>query len=358
MILTRYFIRELLVSTFTITGILLLIVISARLIVYLNDAVAGIIPTEAVFLVMLYNLPAFLQLILPLGFFISILLVYGRMYVENEMTVLKACGYGPMEVMKITFWPALLMAAIVGLFSIWLSPLAAQKLDQFYEDQQKQSEFSFLTPGRFNAMGKGDKVSYTQALSVDRKELKGVFIADGETLLWAESGTQFVNEKTGSRYLELHNGKRFDGRAGDLKFDRMAFDSYAIKIAEQSAEAKAAKKESKSSLSLWQSDKVDDSAQLHYRVGLLLLVPIITLIAFPLSNVNPRQGRYSKLLPAILLYMAYYTLLVTGQSVMGDGKSPEWMALWWVHVIFLALGLILTFGREVMIHLRRRARHA
>ncbi|MEH6347682.1 MAG: LptF/LptG family permease, partial [Bermanella sp.] len=92
MILTRYFLKELLTSTFVITGILMLIVVSARLVVHLNKAVAGIIPPEAVFYTIIYNSPSFLQLILPLGFYISILLVYGRMHSENEMTVLHATG--------------------------------------------------------------------------------------------------------------------------------------------------------------------------------------------------------------------------------------------------------------------------
>ena len=84
MILTRYFLRELLTSTFVITGILMLIVISARLVVHLNEAVAGVIPPEAVLFTIMYNSPSFLQLILPLGFYISILLVYGRMHSEKD----------------------------------------------------------------------------------------------------------------------------------------------------------------------------------------------------------------------------------------------------------------------------------
>ena len=50
-----------------------------------------------------FRLPGFLQLILPLGLFLGILLAYGRLYLESEMTVLSATGmsqrrllaYGP-----------------------------------------------------------------------------------------------------------------------------------------------------------------------------------------------------------------------------------------------------------------------
>lgn len=345
LILTRYFVRELLTSTFVITGVLMMIVISARLIVYLNQAVAGIISTKMVFYTVLFNTPMFLQLILPLGFFISILLVYGRMYVENEMTTLHACGYGPSHVLKTTLVPAAMMAVIVALLSLWLSPKSAELLDRYYQEQQKESEFSFLTPGRFQSFGKGgSRVSYAEGLSDDRKAMKGVFIADGDTLLLADYGTQYVKDDTGSRYLELTNGRRFDGTPGQLEFRSMEFESYSVKIAEESAAAKAARQEAKSSFSLLGSDKLKDRAQLHYRIGLVLLIPIVTLIAFPLAKVNPRQGRYSRLLPAILIYMAYYSSMVTGLSVMGDGKTPEWGGLWWIHGIFLTIGIGLMFG--------------
>jgi lipopolysaccharide export LptBFGC system permease protein LptF len=53
-----------------------------------------------------------------------------------------------------------------------------------------------------------------------------------------------------------------------------------------------------------------------------LLVFIVTLMAVPLSRVNPRQGRFLKLLPAILLYMAYLTILIAARGALEKGKIP------------------------------------
>ncbi len=344
MILTRYFLRELLTSTFVITGILMLIVVSARLVVHLNKAVAGIIPPEAVFYTIVYNSPNFLQLILPLGFYISILLVYGRMYSENEMTVLHSTGFGPKQIFKITMAPVAVMMVLIGFLSLWLAPTAAYKLDAYYQKQQQESEFSFITPGRFNAIGnKGQKVSYAESLSVDRKQMQKVFMADGDTLILADSGRQYVNPETGSRYLELINGRRFTGTAGNAELDTMAFDKYAVKIAEESSVAKKARYEATSTWALMQSKKRQQKARLHYRIGLFLLVPIIVLIAFPLSYVRPRAGRYGKMLPAIMIYMVYYTSLITARKWMEQGDSPLWLGLWWLHGIFLSIGLFFMY---------------
>ena len=354
MILTRYFLRELLTSTFVITGILMLIVVSARLVVHLNKAVAGIIPPEAVFYTIWYNSPGFLQLILPLGFYISILLVYGRMHSENEMTVLYSTGFGPKQVFKITMAPVGVMMLLIGFLSLWLAPTAADKLDTYFQQQQQESEFSFITPGRFNAIGnKGEKVSYAQTLSTDRKQMQNVFIADGDTIILAESGRQYVNESSGSRYLELVNGRRVTGEPGKALLETMGFEKYAVKIAEESNVAKKARLEAVSTWQLWNSQRRADNARLHYRIGLFLLIPIIVLIAFPLSHVKPRQGRYGKMLPAIVIYMVYYTMLITARKWMEQGQTPQWLGLWWLHGIFILTGVILMLWPSFMMKLSR-----
>ena len=95
------------------------------------------------------------------------------------------------------------------------------------------------------------------------------------------------------------------------------------------------------------SDHRAHKARLHYRIGLFLLIPIIVFIAFPLSHVKPRQGRYGKMLPAIVIYMVYYTTLITARKWMEQGDTPEWIALWWLHGIFLAIGLFLMYWPKV-----------
>ena len=80
-------------SMLAVTLVLLLIFMSGRFIKYLAKAASGGISPEILLAIMAYRLPGFLELILPLGFFIGILMAYGRMYLESEMTVLHACGY-------------------------------------------------------------------------------------------------------------------------------------------------------------------------------------------------------------------------------------------------------------------------
>ena len=74
-----------------------------------------------------------------------------------------------------------------------------------------------------------------------------------------------------------------------------------------------------------------------------LLVFVVTLLAVPLSRVNPRQGRFLKLLPAVFLYMAYLALLIAARGALDKGKIPQSLGLWWVHGVFVLIGLLLLY---------------
>ena len=95
-------------------------------------------------------------------------------------------------------------------------------------------------------------------------------------------------------------------------------------------------------------------AELQWRLSLPLLVFIVTLMAVPLSRVNPRQGRFLKLLPAILLYMAYLTILIAARGALEKGKIPPALGLWWVHGIFLVIGLGLLYWEPMRLKMASR----
>ncbi len=101
-------------------------------------------------------------------------------------------------------------------------------------------------------------------------------------------------------------------------------------------------------------DDLRSRTELQWRLSLPLLVFIVTLMAVPLSRVNPRQGRFLKLLPAILLYMAYLTILISARGALEKGKLPAALGLWWVHAIFLAIGLGLLYWEPLRLKMASR----
>ena len=67
----------------------------------------------------------------------------------------------------------------------------------------------------------------------------------------------------------------------------------------------------------------------------------MTLIAVPLARVNVRQGKFAKMLPAILLYLGYFGLMVAGRKALEDQVIPAYLGMWWIHLMALGMGLLL-----------------
>ena len=165
MIILRYLTKDVLVNTFAVSLVLLLIILSGRFVSLLADAAAGKYAVDVLFSMIGYRMPGFLQIILPLGFYIAILLAYGRFYIESEMVVLFACGMSQRQLVAITLVPAFFIAMLVSIFSFWLVPLGSQQYAKVVDEQRKRSEFETLNPGRFQTLGQGQTMTYVDDIT-------------------------------------------------------------------------------------------------------------------------------------------------------------------------------------------------
>ena len=352
MILFRYLARELSGTLTAVTIVLVMIMMSGRLISQLAAAADGEIPLEVVFFTLLLRLPSFLEMILPLALFLSILLTYGRLYADSEMTVLTATGFSDAKLLGYTLIPALALMTVVGTFSLLLTPMGAQKMEALYDKQAQMTEFELLSPGRFQSAPKGNRVTYTESLSTDKTQMNNVFIADGNSLMVARRGTQYVSDESGSRFLELHEGRRYDLTPGSAELKILDFERYGVRIAEEAEERRQLRKEAVPTAELFGSDEPKHQAQLQWRFSLILMVPIVTLIAFPLSKVNPRQGRFARLFPAILLFMVYISLLIAMTGMIEKRTLSPDIGLWSLHVIYGCIAAMLLFWPILMRRIR------
>ncbi|MWK56798.1 LPS export ABC transporter permease LptF [Pseudomonas otitidis] len=367
MIVFRYLSREVLVTLSAVSAVLLVIIMSGRFIKYLAQAAQGALDPGVLFLIMGYRIPGFLQLILPLGLFLGFLLAYGRLYLDSEMTVLSATGMSQQRLMAYSLAPATLVALMVAWLSLGLAPQGVTAVGRIINQQDALTEFDTLVPGRFQTLKSGNRVTYTESLSADRGELGGVFISEkrlsqdnkeqGIGVLVAESGRQVIHED-GSRYLILENGYRYDGNPGKADYRAIKYETYGILLPKPEISAEVGEREAIPTRDLLGSDNPRYQAELQWRLSIPMLVFVVTLLAVPLSRVNPRQGRFLKLLPAILLYMAYLSMLIAVRGQLDKGKIPMALGLWWVHGIFLSVGLLLLYWEPLRLKwaARRSAR--
>lgn len=347
MIVFRYLAKEVFNNMLAVTGILLMILLSGRFIKYLAQAASGELSPDVLFEIMLYRIPGFLELILPLGLFLGILLGYGRLYLESEMVVLNACGISQKRLVAYAMGPALFTAASIALLSFWVSPGGAAEVVRVFDEQKSRSQLESLIVGRFQShSGEGQRVSYTDRLEEDGT-MGRVFLAEvtaegTPVIITAEAGQKSRIGEIGQEYLVLQNGLRYEGVPGEAAYQETRFGGYGVRLDPPEVRSGVIKASAKPTAELLNSSDPVDIAQLHWRGSLPLLALVVTLLAVPLSRVNPRQGRYARMLPAILLYLLYLTLLSTVRSKIEDGRIDAG-ALYLVHLIFFGIALNLLF---------------
>ncbi|WP_417595403.1 LPS export ABC transporter permease LptF [Oceanospirillum sp.] len=355
MILFRYLVREVLLTLTAVSAVLLLIILGGRFIGLFQDVAEGSLSLDFLWTLLLLQFPSVLELILPLGFFLSVMLTYGRLYQENEMGVLMACGFSPNRLLSYTLMTGLLVASVVASFSLWLTPWSESRVAQILEEQKQRVDFSTIKPGRFQEFS-GGQVVYTEELTDSNTRMHTVFLSqevtddDGQkrtAVFKAEQGYQYLDATTGSRYLVLENGSRTEGRAGLGDFSLLTFERYAVRMSERKATTISYKVRQMPTSAVWNSDKIEHQAAFQWRISLPLMVIVVTMIAVPLSYVRPRQGRFAKLFPAIFLHIFYLSGLISVQGMIEKGKLDPAVGLWVVHGVFLMIAAYLLLKEPV-----------
>ncbi len=349
MIIYRYLTRQILQVTAATTFILLAIVVLGRFLKYLAQASQGEIDPGVLVALMSYRIPEFIQLILPLALLLSILLAYGRMYADNEMTVLSACGLSQRRLLGITLISSILVAITVGLLSLILTPLGLVNTDRLLEAQKDLNEFDIMVPGLFQNISRGERTTYTE--DIEGEEMQNVFMHESSTGRVTVASTAVpVEDEEGARFVLFNDGSVAEN--DQQGFVLTQFREMGVRIpARKISINENVEERSMTTVALWRLREPEHLAELQWRISLILLIPVLTLMAVPLSRVSPRQGRFAKLVPAVLLYIAYFSLLLVSRDLTVSGDIPAVLGQWWVHVVFLLLGWALFSGKLPAINL-------
>lgn len=336
-----------------VTLILLVVALTSRFIQYLSQAVAGELASDVLFLLILYRLPDFLLVILPLALFLGILLAYGRMYADNEMVILLGSGFSPRRLLLATLGTSSIVMVVVAVLSLQLAPWGVRNTEQLKQNQDQLTELDLIIAGQFQSFGDGNRVTYAERINDSgsgERQLQNVFVAvsgaedeSGQSsprIIVAESARPEVDIETGVRFMRLENVLQYDGAPGAMDFSIGQFDVQSIVLPDSTNIEPILEEESLTTRQLLGSELPEHQAELQWRISTLLLIPIITLIAVPLSKVDPRQGRYSKLVPAALLYAVYFVLLQFSRDMIAAESLPALVGMWWVHALFIGIALL------------------
>ncbi|HBL97308.1 MAG TPA: LPS export ABC transporter permease LptF [Psychrobacter sp.] len=400
--------RQVASTTALVLGFLVVMMLGGRLIRYFGIAAEGRLDISLLFTIIGYNLPYFLELILPLAFFIALMLVFGRLYVDQEMAVINASGVSRGRLARLM--TPLILALFVGeaALSIVGKPWGVRSSEAVWQQQALTSAFDLIRPNEF--ISSGNYHLYVGSLSDDKKKLQDVILIQSEptpkgntgksadmnntidqetadqmgisdmpkdiinrdakdiskdTITLAKRAEQVNTGNSGVTQLDLFQGRRYEVGAGSLKYNQVAFDRYRITLTESSQEVITEDNiETQPIGPLWQAATGDAQAdtnnalraaqgELGYRLALPWLMIIAPMLAVPLAQVRPRQGRWLRLFPSILLFVSCALGIISLKNAVSKGSISVWAYAWLV-LGFMALALYLNWGSRVQHRLRFR----
>ncbi len=207
-ILDRHVLTETAVAGGVATGAFIFVMAAGNVLSQVAGAIAAgrVTAFEGLELIGLL-LPGLIPYVLPLGMLTGVLMAFGRMGAQHELTAMKAGGLSLLRIAA----PALLLAAGLALASAWINLEVATRSNDEYRrvlmGSVKDNPASLITPGEINRQFKGLII---QARERNGSVLRDLWIwrldAEGrlfETIHTAEGRLTKVDKPDGSAVLRL-----------------------------------------------------------------------------------------------------------------------------------------------------------
>ena len=365
MILRRYMTQQVAANTAIVLLFLMALMLGGRLIRYFGIAAEGRLDVGLLFAIIGYNIPTFLELILPLSFFIALMLVLGRMYVDQEMSVLFASGISRGRLTR------LMIPLITGLFvfqmgiSLLAKPWGLSNSEHIWQTQSLGSLLDLVRPKTF--ISSGNYHLYVDEFDKEKRELKNLYvvqqqtdksgkIAKNDVIITATRAYQVPSKDTdSSMQLDLFQGRRYELGTNQANYNQASFEKYRItlekpaseKITETNVETQTTAK------LLANTQKPEVKAELGYRLTMPWLIIIAAMLATPLAQVRPRQGRWLRLLPSVLIFASCAISIISLRTAIGKERISEYAYIWLI-LGFIAFALLLNWQSRVVHRVRYR----
>jgi len=347
-IFQRSILREFGQLALAVFATLFAITLTTQLIRFLGQAAGGKVQSESVLALLGFSALNYLPVLLSLTLFVTVLMTLSRSYRDSEMVIWFASGQ------SLTAWirPVLVFAGplvlLIALLSLFLSPWAVEKSEDYRRQMESQDDASRVAPGIFREAGGADRVFFVEAVAGDENSVQNVFIAQmrqGKLAIMTSKRGYRETAANGDRFVVLLNGRRYDGAPGTPEYKVMDFERYAIHVETRDPHSEQSSTKAMSIWALIRDRTNGNLAEILWRIGLPLSALTLALLAIPLSFVNPRASRSVNLIFALLTYMVYSNLISIVQAWVSQGKMSFGTGWWIVHAGMMVVLLLMFYRR-------------
>jgi lipopolysaccharide export system permease protein len=341
MIIDRYLRHEISVPFLAVSMVLVSIFLTFSLTRFLIDANAGLLhATEVIQLTTLKALIS-LEVLLPLGLYLGVMIGLGRLHNDSEIYAMRASGISEIRLLRPIIRFALLLAVLIALFSVFVRPWAYAQSYRIKAVAEASTEVDRIQAARFYSFGDSGRTVFIRGISNNGTDLDQVFIQTQKNgdlqVITAGAGHLDYEARSGHHRLILSDANIYKHVAEGA--DVMAeLETFSLWIPAAEAGELGYRTKSTSTFVLRNSGNTEDLAEWQWRMSTPLSALLLALLAIPLSRSKPRQGRYARMIAAIVIYAVYFNLLDVSRTWVESGTSP---GIWWVPGLLGLLVMVL-----------------
>jgi len=351
-IINRYLMREITGIFFLGLTIFTLVLLMGRMVKLMEMVVANGVPLAEVLRLIILLLPSFLVLTIPMAFLLAVLLAFGRLSSDNEITVLKASGLSLGALLP----PVLLTATAAALLTLFISALAVPWGNTGFKQMTMDVARKYAASAIRERIFRDDLpgiVLYVDQYDEAQRTMQRVMIQDSRDqerplTIFAKSGLISSDDGTGVLRILLKNGTIHTQQKEDYRL--ISFGEYLL-TAESGRSTPLVRTEMDLGIGELRSgiasSKVSPQArlkmatELHSRFAFPFATFVFAILALPLGLSNRRSGKGSGFTISILILLVYYVLLSFLRTLAEKGGISPVLAVWLPNLIFLAIGLFL-----------------
>lgn len=352
LILQRYLLRE--ATTASILSLLVFVGIMLALFLaeLLGDAAQGQLPTASVVLLLALRLPEALLLVGPLALMVGVLMALGRLAEGSEMVVMRSSGTGFGQALTPMLF--LVLAWSLGLLAVagWLAPGAVERTNALMADAARHALIAGVRPGQFDSMDGGRLTLYVGEVDRDSGDLRQVFVhyleQDEAEMLTAEQGRLWIDPADQRPYLTLYDGYQIRHAAELQSAERREIDFQRNDIRLPVPEAAIGSEgEMAAALpELWPATTPARFREWHWRLAAPVAALLLGLLAVPLAQRPPRQGRFGVVVLALGLYLFYTNAIHAGLIFLERRELASGPGLWPLHALIALLVAVMMIRQS------------
>ena len=320
--------------------IFFLLVVGSRVVGYFEQAAEGNIDPGIIMQVIALRFPDFITLLIPLSFFLGVLITISRLYAEREIYGYFSAGLSSFNLVKYLAPQAIIYFCPTIILSLYIAPYTKSLSKEMLSVNSFEEQIESI---KSNDLVTFDNGGFIYVKDAENNEIKGIKLLqldkDNSYIVIAD---ELIIDKNNDLDLNFKKGSFYGGLFSDSSQLVSNFNEFKLPL-----ERDPNRINDLTLTKLFDFSSKSNNANFQWNISIPLTIIILLFYGVYISAVKPREGKFSAVLPGMLLYVAYLSLLILGRERIVDNPESSFN-LWYIHLAFLIFLLFYIFRDKII----------